>query len=352
MNNQLKNSKVTILDVAKHANVSISVVSNVLNHPDKVAESTIRRVKRSMEVLGWFPNIRRRGPKNIDRLGIRTGNLALLFLPTRPSQLVMTGPTNTELVYSMVHEANALGFTISILDADPNFIFDVDHLKRYYDGVLIFGYSDDQNVLNCLARISANMPTVWLNRKCTAPNRIDCDYVYYDNSMVGPLAAEYFVNRNHRDVAVFTVSMLHYEFVDRINTFLAKTREFGISAHVYAPDPQIESTHKYSFWDIAHAIAREYVAKSSASALFFCSDDCLLAVTQELRNLGVDISKLDLVSCNHNLRLLQYFRTQPVSIDIRFEEIGTDAVRHLLKIINGKVIRSGGEFLVQPRLPQ
>jgi len=43
-------------DVARHAGVSIGTVSNVMNHPEKVAPATVERVHRSIEALSFVRN--------------------------------------------------------------------------------------------------------------------------------------------------------------------------------------------------------------------------------------------------------------------------------------------------------
>ncbi|MBW9122421.1 LacI family DNA-binding transcriptional regulator [Microbacterium trichothecenolyticum] len=43
----------TLRDVARHAGVSMGTVSHVLNHPQKVSESTIAKVRASIEELGF-----------------------------------------------------------------------------------------------------------------------------------------------------------------------------------------------------------------------------------------------------------------------------------------------------------
>lgn len=46
-----------IRDVAKHAGVSVSTVSNVLNgRTDQMREETLARIQQSMQTLNYFPN--------------------------------------------------------------------------------------------------------------------------------------------------------------------------------------------------------------------------------------------------------------------------------------------------------
>ena len=51
----------TIRDIAKHAGVSVSTVSRVLNHKPDVNGETERKVTEAIEELGYSPNIVARG---------------------------------------------------------------------------------------------------------------------------------------------------------------------------------------------------------------------------------------------------------------------------------------------------
>ncbi|MFF4196861.1 LacI family DNA-binding transcriptional regulator [Nonomuraea sp. NPDC001831] len=48
--------RLSMVDVAAHAGVSVGTVSNVLNRPELVAERTLRRVRASIKTLGFVPS--------------------------------------------------------------------------------------------------------------------------------------------------------------------------------------------------------------------------------------------------------------------------------------------------------
>ncbi len=344
--------KYTILDVAEYAGVSVSVVSNVLNHPEKVAHQTSLAVHKAMQKLEWIPNIRRRGPKNSSRLGVKTGNLALLMMPSVPTHIFMNRPTNTELIYSLIHEANQLGFNLTIIDADPTIFFDANLLARLYDGVLFYGRPPSQKGLTCLSEIAKLLPSIWIHRKTEIPVPINCDYFYYDNREVGSIAEAFFYKKDLKDVSLFTVSSSHVEYMERIASFEEAAKKDHIATQVFSPETvAIEKTtdgSKIPYWNIYHALATAFLETGKSKSLFFCSDDALLGICNELRNLNVNLSDYQLLSCNNNHYLLQYFQHQPASIDICFPKVGAEAIHYLLQIINRKIIPSQKETLIHP----
>jgi LacI family transcriptional regulator len=66
---------ITINDVARKANVSISTVSRVLNRPNLVHEKTRQRIERAIEQLGYRPNIHAqslmRSRSDLTKLGVQ-----------------------------------------------------------------------------------------------------------------------------------------------------------------------------------------------------------------------------------------------------------------------------------------
>ncbi|MFD0867638.1 Catabolite control protein [Chlamydia abortus] len=72
---------ITRNDVAKHAGVSVAVVSYVINNKNNVKESTRQRVLKSIEELGYNPNLAARSlkTKRTNQLGVLFNNLGNPF---------------------------------------------------------------------------------------------------------------------------------------------------------------------------------------------------------------------------------------------------------------------------------
>lgn len=61
----------SIADVAKRARVSVGTVSNALNHPERVSNATLRRVRAAIDELGWTPSGRaRKMPGRLETIGV------------------------------------------------------------------------------------------------------------------------------------------------------------------------------------------------------------------------------------------------------------------------------------------
>lgn len=101
---------VSVRDVAAHAGVSVGTVSNVLNHPEKVLDSTVARVRNSIEELGFTRNDAARQ--------LRAGRSALIGLVVFQS----SNPFFAEVARGADEAAARAGFTVlhGNSDRDPD----------------------------------------------------------------------------------------------------------------------------------------------------------------------------------------------------------------------------------------
>ena len=61
-------NKPSLRDVAKHANVSVGTVSNVLNRPQQVSDELRQKVRKSIDMLGFIPHSNNRSSVNEQKI--------------------------------------------------------------------------------------------------------------------------------------------------------------------------------------------------------------------------------------------------------------------------------------------
>jgi DNA-binding LacI/PurR family transcriptional regulator len=123
----------TLVDIARHAGVSKSTVSNVVRGHALVAESTRRRVEQAIADLGYHPNAIARSLKT------RTSTALGILVPD------LTNPFYAELVVSVERAAKALNYAVLArhtecqpeTEAEAGRVF----IERRVDGVIIGGMS-------------------------------------------------------------------------------------------------------------------------------------------------------------------------------------------------------------------
>lgn len=182
-----RRSKPTILDVAKRAGVSKSLVSMVIRGDDRV--SPIRRdaVLEAIADLGYRPNAMARG---------------LVQRTTRIIGVVVSdlrNPFNGDVVAGILNEAASFGYKALVNTSDRQKGLEVDAIESFLelrvDGlVLATSRIDDQTI----GHASGAVPVVVLGRKTSDDFT---DSLTIDNEMGAEIAVDHCVDLGHRAIA-------------------------------------------------------------------------------------------------------------------------------------------------------
>jgi DNA-binding LacI/PurR family transcriptional regulator len=159
--------RVSIADVAKRANVSISTVSRVLNRRDLVNAETRRRVDRAIEELGYRPNMFARG------LMLRKSEMVGLMLPD------LHGEFYSEIIRGANAKARELGYHLVILSASgasdvKSLLLDLNR-RCIVDGLAIMLSEQGEQVATVDSAV--HMPLAVLDGRLDHPR---CDSVTID----------------------------------------------------------------------------------------------------------------------------------------------------------------------------
>lgn len=120
---------VTIKDVAKLADVSISTVSHVINHTKHVQEDTRLRVQQAIDSLGYKTNIFAKNLKSqkSNRIGLIVLDMCGLFFPYVTKEICRTAGEN--------------GYTVTLYDSNGSFDRETlainDLVESSVDGIIL-----------------------------------------------------------------------------------------------------------------------------------------------------------------------------------------------------------------------
>lgn len=170
----------SMLDVARAAGVSIGTVSNVLNHPHKVAPSTSSRVRESIERLGFVRNDAARALA----AGSST-SLGLVLADIENSVFI-------DMAHGAQQGAKDIGFNLLLGNAACDLQLQEDYLDLFDEarvaGVLLAPMEDSSAGIQ---RMRAHGRQIVLLNYAPAQN--DCCAVVVDNEKVGYLAARHLI---------------------------------------------------------------------------------------------------------------------------------------------------------------
>ncbi len=336
----------SISEVAKLAGVSHATVSRVINRRPGVSQDMTRKVRDAMKRLNYTPPAKRRGPRPKSRSGVRTGNIALLFVGTDPTLVV--APVASGVLHAAEEALAERGFNMIV-----GRLTDSDRLpptvaKGQVDGVLMHGYPPSDNIAETLK----HFPTVWM----LSQRRLHGywgDRVAPDNQAIGRVAAEYLLERAHQHVAFFHSNTTHMGFEVRANSFIDWAKESGVSTATIIADPDAQNLtaqQQDSQQHLDSLVTRLLELSPRPTGLFVPRDTIAVKVYRMLRDHGIEPGRdMTIVSCDNN-NILAGLSPRPATIDIRPDVIGDRAVDQLIWRMENPSVPVRSICLVEPRL--
>ncbi|AHH99722.1 LacI family DNA-binding transcriptional regulator [Kutzneria albida] len=180
---------ISIREVAARAGVSVGTVSNVLNRPDLVAESTRERVREAISALGFVRN------ESARQLRSGTARAIGLIVPD------VGNPFFTDVAKGMEDTASEAGHAVILCNSDESAQRQERHLdlltEQRVHGVLITPVDDSPEPV---LRLRERGVSVVLLDHATALS--DTCSVTVDHRIGGELAVRHLLEQGHRELAM------------------------------------------------------------------------------------------------------------------------------------------------------
>ena len=329
----------TVRDVAKVAGVSYATVSMVINKDRRISEKTASIVKKTIDELGYVPrpHHRRTGPHTKSRYsnnnGIRKGAVAFATIGINTYggtdvQKVMNGALNVldqhgiNLILAHSSNGKSLPYNVS-----PDCV----------DGVIVLASSDiSDQVVAQLKRIHS----VWV----TSYRTPDKTHIVGGLEVSGRIAAEYFINRGHRVLAMLSVDS-HPSHLAAREGFEFAAHKAGVSVQFIVPETSNQkiidsvSTDLGTLERSIEPLLERFLGLSPFPTGLFIPDDLMTALMYRLLyKRGIQPNKdFTILSCDNNQSLLAGLYPRPATIELGSTTCGEQAAQLLLNSI-----RSGG----------
>ena len=187
------NSKTTIKDIAKIANVSHTTVSRALNNQARIRNETKEKILSIAKELNYRPNFIARS------LVMRRSKTLGLVITT------IANPFYTEIAQGIEATASKLGYSIILCSTHSDLATErlyVDMLRsKGVDGIIFTSaHMGDPNILELAEE---GFPIILVNRRTYHPVvQEKVDYVGIDNIQGGFLAVEHLIKLGHRRIGI------------------------------------------------------------------------------------------------------------------------------------------------------
>lgn len=263
----------SIRDVASLAGVSVGTVSNVLNNPELVAESTRDRVHRAIEDLGFVRN----GSARQLRAG-KSRSVGAIVLD-------VANPFFTEVTRGIEDRLREENCLLVLCNSDDSLEKEAHYLgvleEQRVRGVLITPASRDVSRLEHMRRMGTAV--VLLDRTSPTP---DLCSVGVDDVRGGELAGEHLLGLGHRQIAFLNGPRSIRQCADRRRGLRKAVRNAGLD-----PDRVIEEITVSSLnAEGGEAAIAPMLRRSSPPPAMFCVNDLTaLGVLRALLRRGLSV---------------------------------------------------------------
>lgn len=313
---------VTIKDIAREANVSITTVSLILNNKDQnISEGTREKVKRIVKELNYRPNILAQS-----LITNKTKTIGLLV----PD---ITNPFFSQIVRGIEDILSDNNYNVFLCNSYNDIKKEMNYIdilnKRCAEGIIISSSNTvDRNYYEYLCQL--NIPFIILDRHDYDVKYKNC--VIIDDYKGGYLAAEHLLKLNHRKIGcinenrgLFNINERVRGFKDAFSDYEAEFDEKWMSAG----DLTIDGGYK---------AAMKLLKSEDITAVFACNDLMAIGVYDAAKELNMNIpGDISVVgfddidfSCHLNPKLTTI--KQPIY------DIGKAAANHLMYLIKyGKI---------------
>lgn len=266
-----KNSPPTIYDVVELSGVSIATVSRVLNTPERVSETSRRKVLAAIDQLGFVPKAeaRARGLKGTGRIGVIT---PFFTSPSFTDRLRGVASALANSRYELIV------YTVDTLDRLNGFLARLP-LTGNLDGLIIISLPlDDQAAQRLIAN---HVETVLIEYQHPAFSTI-----LVNDHAGGRLAANHLAELGHRRCAyVYFDDLPEYSIHPELPR-LAGYREALAEHGIELPDDYIRSV-PVSRKGIHEELRRLFDLPVPPTGIFVPSDDLAIRVIHRARELGL-----------------------------------------------------------------
>lgn len=255
--------KPTIQDIAKHANVSVTTVSQILNNKgSRFSEATRAKVKAYAKEINYRPNRLAAGLKTR-----QTKTIGLIIPDIR-------NPFFSSLAKGVDERAAELGWSVMLSNSSDSHQREVQLIAVMHanqvDGILfcMAGNTDEVAFNNSYKELAkASTPFLLLDRFFPIPNMDDI--LTLDHAHGGYLATKHLIELGHDRIACITGPLHLIDAKERLNGYRKALRESNIQY-----DESIVFEGNYHP-DTGYAHASDLLSRNHNVTAFFCCNDLM-----------------------------------------------------------------------------
>ncbi|SHK15528.1 LacI family DNA-binding transcriptional regulator [Paramaledivibacter caminithermalis] len=313
---------VTIKDVAKKANVSISTVSRVINDSKPVSDEIKHRVLKVIEETGYIPNPVARSlvMKKSQLIGVIVPNISNIFIGE-----VLNG---IEEIGKMYNYDILLCNTYGELNQELRYL---NLLKsKQVEGIIFMTWELQNEHKEFFAK--EDIPIVMINRNASDANITS---VSIDHRKAAYEMTKYLIKNGHRRIALIRGNMQNYIFgIDQYEGYSKAMKESNLEI-----DKRLIKNCEFKL-DLAYNAVQEMINDETLSTAIFATTDYMaFGAINALIDNGYKVPEDVSVAGFNDIKLASIYRPKLTTIRQPIYDIGAVAIRVIIKKIKGEEIK-------------
>ncbi|BCZ48760.1 LacI family transcriptional regulator [Clostridium gelidum] len=311
--------KITIVDVAKKANVSVATVSRVMNGNYPVKAETKKRVLEVVNELNYIPNMQAREltQQKSSTIGVVVPSINNMFFP----EVIKGIESNLKL------NSLSLVLACSNNDKEDEKLCVNNLLSRNVSGIIVIDPNTDNINSKFFHNISTQTPLVFVNGHSVSAN---ISSVINDQAMGAGMALNYLLENNHKDI-LFVRGKDSYSYNVKEKVY----KEIMTDLNIFNPKNiiNIGDGNSNETVDNTVNIFLDILKTSSATAVFACNDLMAVGVLNACKKLNLNVpNNLSIIGFD-NIALSKFVEPKLTTIDQNMFLLGTNAATLLLEKI-------------------
>jgi len=315
----------TIKDIAKTCNVSISTVSRVLNNRPDVSESVRQKVLAVVESQGYIPNNSARDlvRSSSDAIGVVVRGMGNLFF--------------SNLLKTISKEIENCGYTMVIhfIDSDADEVKAGAILEREKKllGIVFLGGRFDYTPAE-LALIGVPYVCCSYTNRFGSLREEDYSSVSIDDYQTAYKAVTRLIQLGHRKIAAVFPSKGDRSISEiRYKGYCDALRDHGIS---YDDTLVAETAGRFDMPKTYDVVTQLLTDGAKFTALFVPSDTIAMAAMKAIENFGLRVPDDISVIAIDGLQVSEYITPTLTTMVQPAEEMGRESVHILVNVLEGK----------------
>lgn len=305
---------VTIKDIARKANVSITSVSRVLNNKAKgVSEETRNKILKIVEEENYIPNAVAKG------LVTKKTNILGLIIPD------ITNPYYPEIAKGIEDTANERGYNIIL--CGTNSMEENEHkyiriLKEHYVAGIIYNSSHYVSESTFKELDATDIPYVFIEN---TPRKQDKMRVYTDGEIGMEKLIDYLISMGHKKIAFLSGPEQSYTVKARLEGYKKALSKHGLA--IYEDLIKYGESTRAGGYEMTKALLKEK-AKFTAIACF--NDLMAVGALQKLHEKGIGVPVDISVTGYDNVYVTKITTPKITTVEQPAYDMGCEAAKILI----------------------